>query len=87
MSKLIALVAIAMLVNGERTEVQPGDEVTGLSPADADELKRIGSVQDDEELAADRKAADRAEKSGAAEFAKARKTIQATQSAIEAASR
>ena len=84
MPKLIAVVAVAMLVKGVRTEYQPGDEVPNLNPVDAAELKRINAVYDEDEQLADQKAADRAEKSAGAEFAKARKAVQATAAAVEA---
>lgn len=84
MSKLIAVVAVAMLVAGVRKEYQPGEEVPDLCAVDALELKRIGAVQDVDELLADQKAADRAEKSAGKEFAAARKAIQATAAAVEA---
>lgn len=84
MSKLIAVVAVAMLVAGVRKEYLPGEEVPDLNPVDAADLKRMGSVYDEDELLADKKAADRAEKSAGAEFAKARKAVQATAAAVEA---
>lgn len=84
MTKLIAVVAVAVYIGGARTVVQPGEEVTGLNAVDAAELKRIGSVQDEDEVLADKKTADRVEKTAGAEFAKARKAVQATQAAIEA---
>lgn len=84
MAKLIAITAVAMLVNGERTTVNPGEEVTGLNPVDTAELKRIGAVHDEDEQLVNQKAADRAEKSAGKEFAAARKAIQATAAAVEA---
>lgn len=84
MPKLIAIVAVAVYINGERTVVLPGEEVTGLNAVDTAELKRIGSIQDEDEVLADKKVADRLEKAAGAEFAKARKAVQATQAAIEA---
>jgi len=84
MSKLIAVVAIALFVKGERTVVQPGEEVIGLNAVDTAELKRIGSIQDEDEVRADQKTAAGVEKSAAAEYAKARKAVQATQAAVEA---
>ena len=83
MGKLIAITAVAMLVNGERTTVNPGEEVTGLNPVDTAELKRIGAVHDVDELLADQKATDRADKSAGKEFAAARKAILATTAAVE----
>lgn len=85
MSKLIAVVAIALLLDGVRTVVQPGEEVTGLHSSDAKDLKRMGAVQDEDEVRADQKTAASVEKAAAAEFSKARKTVQAAQAAIEPA--
>ena len=85
MSKLIAVVAVAVFVGGARILVQPGEEITGLCAVDAAELKRIGAIEDEDEVLAGQKTAERAEKSAAAEFAKARKAVQATKAAVEAA--
>lgn len=84
MSKLIAVVVVAMFVEGVRKDYQPGEEVPDLNPVDAADLKRMGSVYDEDELLADQKTADRAGKSAGAEFAKARKAVQATAAAVEA---
>ncbi len=84
MSKLIAVVAVAVFVNGERAVVPPGEVVTGLNAVDAAELQRIGAVKDEDEVLASQKNTERAEKMAAAEFAKARKAVQATQAAVEA---
>lgn len=84
MSKLIAVVAVALFVGGARTVVQPGEEVTGLNAVDKAELKRIGSIQDEDEVQADKKTAASVERSAAAEFAEARKAVKANKAAIEA---
>jgi hypothetical protein len=73
MTKLIAVVAIATLVDGVRAVIQPGEEVTGLSALDAQDLKRAGAVQDADELAADEKTAAGAERKASQEYSKARK--------------
>ena len=82
--KLLALVAVAVLVNGERTTVNPGEDVTVLNPVDAAELKRIGAVQDEDEALANEKATASAETKANREFAQMRKSVQATAAAIEA---
>lgn len=82
--KLIALVAVAVLVNGTRTTINPGEEVTGLNPVDAAELKRIGAVQDEDEARAEEKASATAETKANREFAQMRKSVQASAAAIEA---
>lgn len=84
MSKLIAVVAVAVLIAGERIKFEPGEEVTGLNAVDTAELKRIGSIQDEDEVAAANKTAAAAENKASREFAKARKEVQASQAAIEA---
>lgn len=84
MSKLIAVVAVLMLVDGVRTEVQPGEEVTGLNPHDKAELLRVGAVKDEAVEAADVKSAAADEKKAAQEFAKARKAVQAEQASMAA---
>lgn len=82
--KLIALVAVAVLVNGTRTTINPGEEVTGLNPVDAADLKRIGAVQDEDEALAEEKANAKAEDKANREFAQMRKSVQASNAAIEA---
>lgn len=73
MAKLIAISAVALLVDGVRTTIQPGEEVTALNALDEHELKRIGAVQDQDDLAADQKAAAASEVRAKREFTAARK--------------
>ena len=73
MSKLIAVVAVATLVNGVRTVIQPGEEVTGLSTMDAEDLKRAGAVQDADDLAAEDKAMAAELRKSNQDFSRARK--------------
>ncbi|MBK7314931.1 hypothetical protein [Candidatus Aalborgicola defluviihabitans] len=73
MSKLIALVAVLIVVDGVRTTINPGEEVIGLNALDEAELTRIGAVQDTDKLAADDKAAVSAEKKAAQDYARERK--------------
>ena len=82
--KLIALVAIAVMVKGERITIKPGEEVTGLNKVDIADLKASGSIEDQDETAALEKKDEAAEKKAAKEFADARKAVQASQAAIEA---
>lgn len=82
--KLIAVVAVLAFVAGVRTEFKPGDEVTGLNAVDADELKRIGAVQDEDDVRADQKTAATAEARANREFAQMRKSVQAATAAVEA---
>ena len=80
--KLIAIVSVMTLVAGVRTEIPPGEEVTGLHPVDVEELKRIGSIVDEDEELAKQKAADKAERAAGREFANARKALQAADESI-----
>lgn len=81
MSKLIAVVPVLSVVKGERIAFAPGDEVTGLSALDAADLKRIGAVQDPEDLAAEAKTVAKLDAAGQREFAAARKLVQAQSAA------
>jgi hypothetical protein len=78
MSKLIALVVIAVGAGTERVTIQPGEEVTGLTAKDVDALKASGAIADEDDQAADEKTAAKVEKAAAADFAKARKAVLAT---------
>ena len=82
--KIIALVTVAVFVAGARVEFKAGEEVTGLNPVDTAELKRIGAIEDQEEVEAGEKASKRADKAAGKEFADARKAILESQAALEA---
>ena len=83
MSKLIALVATAVMVNGERTVIQPGKELPDLHPHDEHELLASGAAQDPEEVKALKAMAaiDKAE--AAKDFKAARDRVQAKQASTE----
>jgi hypothetical protein len=83
MSKLIALVVVALGAGLDRVYIQPGEEVTGLNAIDEEELKRVGAIQDQDEQAADEKAAAAAEARAKREFAAARKLELAKTAASE----
>ena len=83
--KLKALVTVDVFIKGVRTQFEPGDEVTGLSKVDIQDLITVGAVEDVEETAALAKKDQAAENKAAKEFADARKAVQASQGAIEAA--
>lgn len=72
MSKLIALVATAVMVGGERTVIQPGQELPDLSKHDERELLQSGAAENPAEKAALAKADARAEAKTGAEFQAAR---------------
>lgn len=51
MSQLIALVATAVIIAGERTIIQPGQPLPELSNHDSRELVQAGAAQDPAQLA------------------------------------
>lgn len=79
MSKLIALVPIAVLIDGVRTKIEPGEDVPAdtLSAHDLMELKSMGSIKDEDEEAAVAKKQARAEVAAGADFERERKAIAA----------
>lgn len=85
--KLIAIVPILTVVNGDRVEIQPGEEVTDLHPSDVKYLKDNGCIYDEDEKAAAAKAAAKDEKKAGTEFAEERKAVQAAQAAIAPAAK
>ena len=52
MSQLIALVATAVVVDGVRTIIQPGEKLPELSPHDARELQQSGAAENPADTAA-----------------------------------
>lgn len=79
MSKLIAMVATAVLIGGERTIIQPGQELPTLSEHDARELTASGAAENPADTADLDKAEALAAKQAAADFAAARKRVQQAQ--------
>lgn len=77
MSKLIALVATAVMVNGERTVIQPGQELPELSKHDANQLVESGAAEDSAAAAAAEKAAKKDADAAAAEIEAARQRVKA----------
>lgn len=77
MSKLIALVATAVMVDGVRTVIQPGEELPELNKHDAAELVASGAAEDPARTQAANRAAAKAEQKAAAEFDAARARVQA----------
>lgn len=75
--KLIALVPTAVLVNGERQVVQPGEPLPELGEHDARELLAAGAAQDPAQVAAAEKAAAQEAAEAAAEIEAARQRVQA----------
>lgn len=85
MSKLIALVATVVLVDGQRTLIQPGQELPELSEHDARSLTASGAAENPDDTAAQTKADARSAKQADAEFAAARERVQQAQASTEAA--
>lgn len=83
MSKLIALVATAVMVGGNRTIIGPGEELPDLSSHDAAELLRTGMAQDPAAAAAQDKADKQAEAKTQREFQQARERALAAQASTE----
>lgn len=79
MSGLIALVTVAVMVDGARQDFPKGSVLPELSAHDTAELKRMGSIEDPAETAAAQKADARAEARAAGEFAAEKKAISAAQ--------
>lgn len=79
MSKLIALVATAVIIGGERTIIQPGQELPDLSAHDARELTASGAAKNPDDEAALAKADKRAASKADAEFEAARQRVQQAQ--------
>lgn len=77
MPKFIAKVVVALMVDGVRTEIQPGQEVPELSDHDAKELKASGSIEDTDETTAQEKADARDEAKASRAFEAERKAVQA----------
>lgn len=75
MSKLIAMVATAVLVNGERTVIEAGQELPELSAHDARELIASGAAKNPDDDAALAKADKRAVRKADAEFEAVRQRV------------
>jgi hypothetical protein len=72
MSKLIALVATAVMVDGVRTVIQPGEALPALSKHDERELLDGGAAQSPAAKAAEDKETEKAVKAAEADFEAAR---------------
>lgn len=84
MSKLIAMVATAVMVDGVRTVIQPGEELPVLSKHDTKELVESGAAQDPAITAAAEKQAKKDEAAAAAEFEAARAAVKDEQDSTAA---
>ena len=75
MSRLIALVATAVMVNGVRTVIQPGQELPEQNEHDEAELLANGAALDPESAAATDKALRQEKQWAAREFQEARERV------------
>lgn len=85
--KLIAIVTVLALVDGQRKEIQPGEPIPDMHPSDVKYLKDNGCIYDEDEKLAAEKAAAKDEKQAGKEFTEARKAVQAAQEAIAPAAK
>lgn len=76
---LIAKVTVVTMVEGQRKEFQPGEELPKLHGHDVASLKAMGAIEDTAETDKADKAAKAAEKKAAKEFEEARKAVQAAE--------
>jgi hypothetical protein len=77
--KLIAVVATAVLLDGVRTIIQPGEELPSLPEHDQRELLASGAAENPATTAAAEKAAAGEQDAAAAEFAAMREAVQQAQ--------
>lgn len=82
MTKLIALVTVAIFVAGVRTEFAPSSELPELPEHDVKELKRMGAVEDVTETATANKATAKEEARAGADFQAERQAIRAINASI-----
>lgn len=82
MSKLIAMVATAVLVGGVRTIIQPGEELPKLSAHDERELTASGAAENQNDKAALAKLDAKTDKQLDADFVAARKRVQQEQASL-----
>lgn len=74
-SKLIALVATAVMVNGVRTVIEPGQKLPTLSPHDERELRKSGAAQNTDDTDEQVKAQALAEAASKEQFEAARQRV------------
>lgn len=75
MSQLIALVATAVIINGERTVIQPGKPLPELSDHDARELVQSGAAEHPAKVAYEEREAARSAAEAEAEIAASRRRV------------
>ena len=79
MPKLKALVIVVLLLENVRTEIAPGQPIPDgvLSEHDITELKKMGSIEDQDEVATAEKKQARTDAAANADFEKERKAVAA----------
>lgn len=82
--KYIALVAISTMLNGVRTIIQPGKEVSGLHPVDVDYLTKVGALSDVSAKAFEAAADEEAARNAQADYQAARAANQAAAESLTA---
>lgn len=82
LSGLIAMVATAVMVDGQRTIIQPGQELPELPEHDEKELLDSGAAQDPVAQEASGKARQQAEQLAQQDFQEARERAMASQASI-----
>lgn len=83
MSKLIAMVATAVMVEGVRTIIQPGEPLPDLGKHDNEALVASGAAEDSAATAAAKKEAAKAEAEAAAEIEAARERVRAEKASTD----
>lgn len=81
---LKALVTVVTMVDGERREFAPGEDLPELHEHDRAALLASGAIEDTEATAAGKKAAAAAEKKAGKEFAAARAAVQSAEESTAA---
>ena len=84
MSKFIALVATAVILNGVRTVIQPGEELPQLNKHDEKELLTSGAAMDPEKQVASEEARKQEETAAMQNFQQAPEQVQAVQESTTA---
>jgi hypothetical protein len=83
MSKLIAMVATAVMLDGKRTIIQPGEALPDLGKHDNEALVASGAAEDSAATAAADKEAAKAEAEAAAEIEAARERVRAEKASTD----
>lgn len=80
---LIAKVQVTAWKDGQKVAFLPGEEVTGLSEHDIGQLKRMGAIEDEVEVAAVAKKKAAETKKAGVEFQVARAAVRAAADSVK----